>query len=130
MEQIKVELPSIDGFTSTGAVEEFLITEAEEELGIVLADDYRECLSLYGAVSGNGHELTGICNTSRLNVVEVTKEERELRNDIPVEWYVIEQLHIDGVVIWQSCDQSIYQAVPGHEPEKIHDDLFSYISAK
>ena len=130
MERIKIELPSLDGFFSTGAVEESLIAEAEVGLGVVFADDYRECLSLYGAVSGNGHELTGICNAARLNVVEVTNEEKELRNDIPAEWYVIEQLHIDGVVIWQANDQSIYRTVPGREPEKIYDDLFSYISAQ
>lgn len=120
---------TLENFYALSAASEEEVKNAEEALGVFFANDYKQCVLSYGAISGNAHELTGVCDISRLNVVTVTEEERTLRDDIPADWYVIEQLHIDGVVIWQSPDGSIYQAVPGCEPEKIYDDLISYVLA-
>ena len=67
--------------------------------------------------------LHGIENFSH----DVTKEEREKMPDVPQSWYVIEQAHIDGIVIWQSGDGDIYQTIPGYNPQKIADSLAEYI---
>lgn len=120
---------ALENFYALSAATEEEVNNAEKSLGVSFANDYKQCVLSYGAISGNAHELTGVCDISRLNVVTVTEEERSLRDDIPADWYVIEQLHIDSAVIWQSPDGAIYQAVPGCPPEKIFDDLISYVSA-
>lgn len=74
-----------------------------------------------------GHELTGICKAARLNVVDVTQDERQY-NSVPVDWYVIEQTNIDGIVIWQTASGTIYETCPGSEADKICDSLEEYIS--
>ena len=80
----------------------------------------------YGAVTFSGHELTGICNSKRLNVVDVTKEERKY-NKVPEDWYVIEQANIDDIVIWQDTNGAVYQTMPNKKPIKLCNSLLEYI---
>ena len=104
------------------------INEAQHNLGLKFSIDYYSYIKRFGIASVNAHELTGICKSKRLNVVDVTKANRELFNDIPDDWYVIEEAHIDGIVIWQSTDGKIYQTMPGREPIMIAESLAEYIS--
>lgn len=102
------------------------IRTAEQALGLSFAPDYREYLRAFGLACFDGHELTGICKASRLNVVDVTLEER---THFPAAsgWYVVEQANIDGVVIWQAPDGEIYQTMPGQPPRKLCDLLTGYV---
>ncbi|MDR3313690.1 MAG: SMI1/KNR4 family protein [Oscillospiraceae bacterium] len=52
-------------------VTEQQIIEAEQKFGLKFFSDYREYLSEFGIVSFGGHEFTGICSSTRLNVVDV-----------------------------------------------------------
>ena len=100
-----------------------LLRELRRERNGAVADSMR----YYGAASYYGHELTGICKAARLNVVDVTQDERQY-NSVPVDWYVIEQTNIDGIVIWQTASGTIYETCPGSEADKICDSLEEYIS--
>ena len=102
------------------------IKEAELILNIRFASDYRMIIKEYGAVTFSGHELTGICNSKRLNVVDVTKEERKY-NKVPEDWYVIEQANIDDIVIWQDTNGVVYQTMPNKKPIKLCNSLLEYI---
>lgn len=104
------------------------IVEAEKVLEVKFAEEYKEYLCSFGAASIYGHEFTGICDVERLNVVAVTKEERELNPFVPQEFYVVEQLNIDGIVIWQSEDGSIFMSMPSNIFKKINESLLEYIS--
>lgn len=104
------------------------IEEAEAKLGLAFADDYRSYLMEFGLASANGHELTGLCDSSRLNVVEVTKEER-LRHDIDPSWYVIERIGIDGALAWQSSDGSIYETALHGGCFKACSSLVEYLAS-
>lgn len=104
------------------------IKKAEETLNVFFSKEYTQYLAEFGFVIYEGHELTGICKTKRLNVVDVTLREREMSPEIPETWYVIEELNIDGIVIWQSSTGEIYQTSPNREPVKICDTLAEYIS--
>jgi len=117
-----------DFFSLTGATEES-ISEAEKILLLKFSDEYKEILSSFGAVSVNGHELTGICQSTRLNVSSVTHEERKLNPSVPLNLYVIEQANIDGIVIWQSASGEIYQSMPGVPMMKLYDSISEYINA-
>ena len=103
------------------------IVEAEKTLGLSFSQEYRTYLEKYGSASFFGHILTGISPFPGVNVVEVTLEQREFNPIVPHSMYVIEQLHIDGVVIWQDFSGSIYQTTPGSKPMKICDSLKEYL---
>ena len=115
-------------FSMKGVSDE-LINQAEQELGLIFNEEYKSYLSVYGLVSYGSHELTGICPFPRLNVVSVTIDERESNPLTPKDYYVIEQLNIDGMVIWQSSEGKIYQTIPNSEPVKIADSLSEYIQS-
>lgn len=112
---------------SNGRIEEE-ITEAEGELGIPFAKDYRAYLKEIGLACFDGHELTGLTKTARLNVVTVTKEQREYFDEATLSWYVIEEVGIDGIVIWQNSDGTVYAATPNSRAKIIANSLFEYIS--
>ena len=105
------------------------IDQAEKALGLSFADDYRKYLKEIGLACFDGHELTGLTKAARLNVVLVTKEQRELQSGMNASWYVVEEAGIDGIVIWQSQDGSVYETAPNSRPRKIACSLCEYISA-
>ena len=112
---------------SKGATSEEII-DAETKLAVSFSEQYKYYLSSIGFAIYEGHELTGICKAKRLNVVDVTLNERNITPDVPGDWYVIEQLNIDGIIIWQSVTGEIYQTSPNSEPLKICDSFAEYIN--
>lgn len=102
------------------------IESAEKQLGVEFASDYRCYLKEIGLACFEGHELTGICKSTRLNVVDVTTTQRELYSEAR-SWYVIEEANIDGIIIWQSSTGAIYKTAPGIKTRKIFDSLTEYI---
>lgn len=117
------------GFVSLKGASEDSILRAESELCLTFSKDYRVYLSTYGAVAYEGHELTGISKSPRLDVVHVTFEERQQYPNIPDNWYVLEQLQIDNVSIWQASTGEIYQMMPGEPHQKICDSLIEYMKS-
>ena len=79
-----------------------------------------------GNMSLPGHELTGVCGSKRLNVVPVTLEERS-NTTVPLDWYVLEQANIDGIVLWQDKSGAVYQTAPHIKPRKLCGSLAEYI---
>ena len=114
-------------FCGHSAVSSKEITKAEAELSLKFSKDYREYIGTFGFAIYEGHELTGICKAKRLNVVDVTKDERMANPNIPDNWYVIEQLHIDGIVIWQSSTGEVFESYPNGSSRKIGNSLADYI---
>ena len=108
--------------------EEVEIAKIEEMLGVGFAEDYRSMLKTFGFVCVEGHEITGITNAKRLNVYDVTVKERANADCNLSGFYVIEQTHIDGIVIWQSVSGEVYRTVANSEPVKIADGMERYLS--
>jgi len=102
------------------------IESAEKQLGVEFAPDYRCYLKEIGLACFDGHELTGICKSARLNVVDVTTTQRELYPEA-CSWYVIEETNIDGIVIWQAPAGDIYKTAPGIKTRKVFSSLAEYI---
>ena len=103
------------------------ISDAEQALGIRFAPDYRAYLQKIGLACFDGHELTGICKAFRLNVVDVTLDERKQCPDA-AGWYVVEQANVDGIVIWQAPSGEIYQTMPCVSARKICNSLTEYVT--
>ena len=110
MSQFVNKLKKFDDFIELGGVSQDEINRAENILGVKFAEEYIEYLLECGVASADGHEFTGICKSKRLNVVDVTKEELAKVEDFPEGAYVVEQAHIDGVVVWQTKEGAIYES--------------------
>ena len=110
-----------------GGVTEKQIDDAEKQLGVKFSKEYRSYLNEFGAATFGSHEFTGICSSKRLNVVDVTEEERVLHPEIPNDFYVIERLDIDDVIIWQSSSGEVYQSLPNLVYSKVSDSLQNYL---
>ncbi len=123
---ILINMPDYIG--SNGRTDEE-IRQVEKAIGVSFAEDYRKYLSEIGLACFDGHELTGITQTNRLNVASVTKEKREQFGNIVSSWYVIEETNIFGIVIWQSSDGIIYESAPNSTTKKIASSLAEYIAS-
>ena len=126
MKNILETLKAKEDFYCIGPVDEKDIVEAEKQLCLKFSKDYKACLEEFGVFSVNAHEITGINLSKRVNVVDVTMQEREITN-VPKEWYVIEQAHIDGIVVWQDENGVVYQSQPNKEIVKIANSLLEYL---
>lgn len=120
-------ISNMEAFHARKAVQLDEIDAAERELNLKFNEDYKKCLTKFGQFSICNHEFTGITKTLRLNVVEITKEERVKNPLIPNNLYVLEQTHIDDIVIWQNEEGNIFQSSFYCLPYKIADSLFEYI---
>ncbi len=120
---------SFDDYIGGTGCSEKQIQKAEKRLNLLFAEDYKAYLREIGLAYFYGHELTGIGKIDRLNVVNVTEEQKSFTLEIPDELYVIENLGIDGVVLWQSQDGTIYQSVPGSALQKQFNSLYEYIQS-
>ncbi len=120
---------SQEDFVSLKGASKDAIRNAEIELGIPFASDYKEYLSEYGVASANGHEFTGIVDSPRLNVVQATLYERKRNHNVLSGVYVLERLGIDGIVIWQDSHGIIYETVGLNPLKKINGSFEEYLKS-
>ena len=118
---------SFEGLLSLGAVSADDIRSAETELSVSFAPEYKEYTTAYGAVSFNGKEFTGAVQPLHLSVVAATRSARSITPAAGPEWYVVMDPHIDGIIIWQDPEGTIYQTEPGKDPVKVAENLESYM---
>ena len=106
------------------------IADAELQLRVSFASEYKEYLASFGAIMADGIELSGIAKSEHRNVVSLTKKEWGLNPLIPHTMYVVENTCVDGIIIWQDTNGSIYQSTPSTEPKQIATSLADYISSR
>lgn len=125
--QIVNDLPHILSLKPATALQ---IADAELQLRVSFADEYKEYLEAFGAIMADGIELTGIAKSEHRNVVTVTQKEWKLNPQIPQTMYVVENPYIDGIIIWQDTNGSIYRSDPSSEAKQIASSLGDYISSR
>ena len=103
------------------------INRAEVTIGMTFAAEYKDYLQQFGSASCGGHELTGISEDASLDVVQVTLANIERNPNIKMPLYVIEETHIDGIVIWQASSGEVFKAEYKGEPKKVYDSLMDYV---
>ena len=103
------------------------ITNAEKELNLEFADEYREYLLAFGSVWSDIIAISGISDDEDYEVVALTKKLRGFNPHIPLTFYAIEDVGIDGLVIWQDKTGAVYQSIPNQEPVKIFDHLSDFL---
>lgn len=115
---------------STGAADKVSIENAEKELGLKFAAEYKEYLGTFGSVLADDIEITGIAKSKNRNVVTVTEREWELNPQITHNMYAVENLAIDGIIIWQDETGNIYESMPNEAVKKIANSLVEYVLSK
>ena len=124
------ELRSKKAFYSLKGVPEAAVNEAEKKLGLKFSREFTDYLLTYGVASVFGQELTGICTSSRLNVVDVTLNERQQNPSIAQQLYVVENTNMDGIIVWQDASSAVFKTAPGVEAKKVSNSLGEYYSDK
>lgn len=127
MSELTVAMQGLPMFFAKGSVDAGEIKKAEEDLQVSFSQEYIDYVTEYGFITWRGHELTGICQAKRLNVVDVTQEERENNPEISNNLYVIEQTHIGNIVIWQDEIGTIFRTDYQSQPKKIAESLREYL---
>lgn len=102
------------------------IKEAQAELGITFPEDYMDIVKEYGAISFYGTEWTGLNVDDYLNVVSVTKQEREMNSSFPSDCFVLENQGIDGLIVICNEAGEVF-SLQYSKVEKIHDSIASYL---
>ena len=103
------------------------IANAEKTLNVAFSKDYKEYLLTFGFAMFEGHELTGLCDGKRLDVIKITNFEKNFAKNISQDWYVVEQTNIDGIVIWQDKDGIVYQVNANGSIDNTYPSLTEYI---
>ena len=127
---ITTTINSLPDLLSLKKATEEMINSAEEELDLTFADEFKKYLREFGAIIADGIELTGIANSEHRHVVPVTKEAWNLNPNIPHKFYVIEDTHVDGIVIWQEHSGKVYRSAPNSQFVLIANSMKQYIERR
>ena len=106
------------------------IDNIEIELALPLADEYKEYLLKYGAILADNVELTGVAKSKNRDVIQVTQREWAANSKIKHNMYVVENIGIDGIIIWQDGTGKIYESRPNYGTTQIAESLAEYIETK
>lgn len=106
------------------------IENIEIELALPLAEEYKEYLLKYGAIMADDVELTGVAKSQNRDVVQVTQREWAANRKIKHNLYVVENVGIEGIIIWQDGSGKIYESSPNNSAKQIANSLAEYLEAK
>lgn len=128
MGNIVKTLKKYDDLLSTGGASKEAVEEAEKELGLKFSSEYKKYLLEFGSVVVDGHELTGITTADRLNVVKATLKAKSKIKGIGNALYLVEDLNMDGILIWQDASGTIYESTADGMVSPTSDSLEEYMS--
>jgi len=127
MSNIISVLKKLPGMEYLSPANEQDIKNAEANLNLKFADEYKEYLSSFGFVFSDIIAVSGICDDEDYEVVALTNKLRLINRHIPLDFYAIEDVGVDGLVIWQNQTGAIYQSVPHLEPVLIFNNLSDFL---
>lgn len=112
-------------FYAKGCTDEQVKT-AEKKLGFSLPMEYVQYVKAFGAISFYATEWTGLNVGGRINVVDVTEQERKINSDFPKDCFVLENQGIDGIIIVADTDGKVF-SVQYDKKELICDSISDYL---
>ncbi len=127
MTRIIQTLEKYEDFRCMKGISQEDISAAETKLKVTFAKDYKDFLAHCGVAKCNKHEVIGLGSSERLNVIAITELERSFNKGVPSNWYVIEEIGVDGIVVWQAEDGKVYQTDPKHGQIQLAESLLDYI---
>lgn len=130
MDKILDVIEKLENLISLKPASEEQVKNVEMELKLHLAEEYKEYIKRYGAIMADDVELTGIAKSKNRDVIQVTKREWQANPMITHNMYVVENVGIDGIIIWQDSNGKIYQSQPNNKAKKIAESLTEYLRTK
>lgn len=130
MSKIIEVIESLPDLISVGAATKMDVIAAENDLALQFSEEYKEYLYKFGAVLADDTELTGIAKSKNRNVICVTQREWEMNPLISHDLYVVENIGIEGIIIWQDAKGKVYQSLPNKRAEYIAESLADYLASK
>jgi hypothetical protein len=125
VETIKA-LPGLHVLEPTSKISEDILN-AEKELELSFAEEYKEYITAFGAVSCDRLELTGISAAGENDVVDVTFMNLDVNPGVPSDLYVIEDTAIGGIVFWQDSSGTVYLTEYDSPPEIVAASLVEFL---
>jgi hypothetical protein len=104
------------------------IDEAEQELGLVFADEYKELLLGYGSLETKHLLISSTLKNISVNVVTLTQQIRSIYDNLPKDLYVIMDSGVDGIIIFQDSKGKIYETSHDDTIMEAYDSLAHFIS--
>jgi hypothetical protein len=120
------KLPGLDILEPTDSIREDIL-KAEEELELSFADEYKEYVSSFGAISCDRLELTGISKHPGSDVVDMTFMNRDVNEEVPSDLYVVQDMAIGGIVYWQDSSGTVYLTEYEDPPEIVASSLVEFL---
>lgn len=102
------------------------IKEAQKVLGITFPDEYIDYVKEFGAISFYGTEWMGLNVDGYINVVDATKQEREINDDFPSDCFVLENQGIDGIITVADEKGNVY-SISYDKKELIYTSIVDYL---
>lgn len=130
MKDIITVLKLKSGLRYLGGVDELTIKESEDKLNLRFSEEYKKYLAEFGVATFASTELTGIVASKRLNVVDVTNEEKSTDPNFPENMYVIEMTGFEGLDILQDENGIIYEFIPYRGTKQIAGSLAEYLETR
>lgn len=118
---------NLEGLRSLAPAAEGDIAAAEQQLNIHFSAEFKDYLLEFGAIYSKAVELKGIAKTKGFNVAEVTEKARETDPDFPMDMYVVSETGINGIIVCQKEDGTVYECEPNHDPKIIASSLYDYV---
>lgn len=126
MSDIVEKIKKIDGLYHAKGCSVKQLNEAESELNIVFPEEFIEYVREFGAISFFATEWTGLNVNGHLNVVEVTKKERNLNCSFPRNCFVLENQGVDGILIICNEKGEVF-SIQFDNVKKIYDSISEYL---
>lgn len=109
-------------------IDDKLIKNAENELGLEFSKSYKDYLKEFGHVSFGGTELAGITNNNYNDVVRLTKKLRKRDEDLGKNYYVVEDLASDGIYMLSDKTDKVFVYYNGEVKVK-YKSFVDYVNA-
>lgn len=102
------------------------IKDAQKALGITFPDEFIDYVKEYGAISFYGTEWMGLNVDGYINVVDATKQERDINDNFPSDCFVLENQGIDGIITVADEKGNVY-SISYDKKELIYTSIIDYL---
>ena len=128
MKDIISIIESIPNCYTGKKVSKEMIDKAEKQLDLKFSNSYKLFLEEYGSVSFSDIELAGLSTDVDNDVVNLTNRLRKIDNKIGKDYYVIENVGIDKVMMLSNSKDEVFMYHNGKIVKK-HDSFEDYLKS-
>ena len=126
MSVLSDKINSIPNLYKAQPASEEQIINAESRLGLQFSDEFKEYLKEFGSISFYGTEWMGLNTDEFCDVISTTLEARRLYDSFPNDKFIVEDLHIDNLLIVSDSEGEVYCWQDGII-ENSYPSLFVYL---